>query len=146
MRLNLLKPNTADWVEKKQNQQKEQSKVTRVFTFGQDVSVKNHSVGRQWLPGTVIQVTGLVSYQVKLHDGQIRRCYQCGVVTTPPTLLTTPLQTLVTFPFTVHLTLLLLLFHALFSLFYFWFHHMITRTCLAGSLYNNWLSIPQCQS
>ncbi len=45
---------TADWVEKKQNQQIEHcdSKAKlRVFTVGLDVIVKNHSAGCQWLPG-----------------------------------------------------------------------------------------------
>ncbi len=78
-RLDLLKPNIADRVEKKQSQQKEQHDSRarlRVFTVGQNIFLKNYGAGRRWLPGMVIQVTGPVSYKVKLHDGRLRRCHQ----------------------------------------------------------------------
>ena len=67
-RLDFLKPHTADQVEKNQKQQKAQHDTkakSRVFSVGETVFVKNYGSGR-WLPGTIVQVTGPVSYQVKL--------------------------------------------------------------------------------
>ena len=73
-RLDLLKPHTADRVEKKQNQQRAQHDTKAkscVFRVGETVFVKNYGSGRRWLPGTIVQVTGPVFYQVKLEDGRL---------------------------------------------------------------------------
>ena len=66
-------------MEKKQNQHKAQQDTkakSRVFSVGETVFVKNYGSGRRWLPGTIVQITGPVSYQVKLEDGRLRRCHQ----------------------------------------------------------------------
>ena len=41
--------------------------------MGETVFVKNYGSGQRWLPGTIVQVTGPVSYQMKLEDGRLRR-------------------------------------------------------------------------
>lgn len=78
-RLDLLKPNLADRVEEKQNQQKVQHDAkakSRVFSVGDAVYVKNHTPGRRWSAGRIERVTGPVSFEVKMEDGRIRRCHQ----------------------------------------------------------------------
>ena len=75
----LLKPHTADRVEQKQSQQKAHHDArakSRIFKLGDAVFVKNYGSGRRWLPGKIEQVTGPVSFQVKLDDGRTRRCHQ----------------------------------------------------------------------
>ena len=67
-RLDLLKPNTAD--------RHDQRSRVRNFTVGEDVFVRNHLQGDQWLPGSIEQKTGPVSYRVKLTNGKVRRCHQ----------------------------------------------------------------------
>ena len=55
-RLDLLKPNTADRVEHKQQKQKEQHDVkarNRCFAVGDDVFVRNYQTGECWLPGVI---------------------------------------------------------------------------------------------
>ena len=78
-RLDLLKPHTAERVERKQSQQKEQHDTRsreRKFNEGSKVFVRNYHQGNRWLPGVVKQRTGPVSFHVKLDDGRIRRCHQ----------------------------------------------------------------------
>ena len=78
-RLDLLKPNTAERVESKQLQQKAKHDVTakaRVFNVGQTVFMKNFGAGQKWLSGKIIQVTGPVSFRVRLEDGREKRCHQ----------------------------------------------------------------------
>ena len=79
-RLDLIKPNTADRVERKQLEQKaryDRSAKYRVFKVGDCVFVKNYGRDRQqWLQGTITKVTGPVSFVVKLQKGGYRRCHQ----------------------------------------------------------------------
>ena len=78
-RLDLLKPHTADRVERKQMQQKRQhddKAADRNFETGTTVFVRNYHHGNRWLPGTIEQRTGPVSFRIKLSDGRIRRCHQ----------------------------------------------------------------------
>ena len=78
-RLDLLKPHTAEQVEKKQSQQKQQHNARarkRKFEVGTDVFVRNYHQGDRWLPGVIEKRTGPVSFKVKLTDGRIRRCHQ----------------------------------------------------------------------
>ena len=78
-RLDLLKPHTAEQVEKKQSQQKQQHDARarkRKFEVGTDVFVRNYHQGDRWLPGVIEQRTGPVSFKVKLTDGRLRRCHQ----------------------------------------------------------------------
>ena len=73
-RLDLLHPNWAGKVAQKQAKMKsDHDKISkdRQFHVGDFVSVKNYGqYGPKWLPGTVSQVTGPVSYKVVLQDGR----------------------------------------------------------------------------
>ena len=78
-RLDLLKPHTADRVERRQSQQKAQHDTRarpRKFELGETVFVKNFGPGQKWLPGKVVEMTGPVSYRVEMEDGRERRCHQ----------------------------------------------------------------------
>jgi transposase InsO family protein len=78
-RLDLLKPDIVVRVEHKQQQQKlnhDQSAKERAFITGESVFVKNRSSDPAWLPGKVQEVTGPLSYRVKLEDGRLWRCHQ----------------------------------------------------------------------
>ena len=78
-RLDLLKPNTAERVERNQRKQKEQHDLRsreRNFGVGDDVFVRNYHHGNKWLPGVIQQKTGPVSYRVRLATGKDRRCHQ----------------------------------------------------------------------
>ena len=78
-RLDLLKPHTAERVEKKQLLQKEQHDSRsreRKLEVGDSVFVRNYHQGNRWLPGVIEQRTGPVSFRVKLTDGRTRRCHQ----------------------------------------------------------------------
>ena len=78
-RLDLLKPHTAERVEKKQSQQKEQHDSRsreRKLEVGTNVYVRNYHQGGRWLPGIIEQKTGPVSFRVNLTDGRMRRCHQ----------------------------------------------------------------------
>ena len=72
-RLDLLRPNTAERVEWKQEEQKARhDKKARVRTFriNDNVFVKNFIAGRRWLPGKIIEVLGPVTYRVQLESGR----------------------------------------------------------------------------
>jgi len=77
-RLDFLRPNTADKVERQQAQQKgghnKQSKL-RSLIEGSTVWVRNKPSGEKWIPGVVLQAHGNVSYSVKLEGGRIRKCH-----------------------------------------------------------------------
>ena len=75
----MLKPNTADRVEHKQQKQKEQHDAkarNRCFAVGDDVFVRDYQTGEHWLPGVICTKIGPVSFIVKLTDGRERRCHQ----------------------------------------------------------------------
>ena len=77
-RLDLVIPNTAGHVEKKQLQQKHTHDATvrpRSFASGAKVYVKNYGSGHVWLPGHVVQISGPLSYVVELTSGHTRRCH-----------------------------------------------------------------------
>ena len=74
-----LKPHTAERVEKNQMKQKEQHDLRsreRKLEVGENVFVRNYHHGNRWIPGTVEQKNGPVSFRVKLTDGRDRRCHQ----------------------------------------------------------------------
>ena len=78
-RLELLKPNLTARVEDKQQQQKsvhDQKAKLRVFKTGDQVHVKNHRPGPQWLPGKILETTGPLSFRVQLEDNRVVRCHQ----------------------------------------------------------------------
>ena len=84
-RLDLLKPNTAERVEQRQQKQKEQHDSRakdRRLGVG---DWRNYHQGGRWLPGTIKYKSGPVSFQVELSDGRQRRCHQDQVhITTVP--------------------------------------------------------------
>ena len=76
--LDLMKPNTADRVERQQAKQVQRHNAharERNFEPGDRVYVRNYQSGRSWLPGEVQEITGPVSVRVKLQDGRLRRCH-----------------------------------------------------------------------
>ena len=78
-RLDLLKPHTADRVERKQLAQKSQHDRharDRVFTEEDPVFVRNYHQGDKWLPGVISEKTGPVSFKVTMTTGQVRCCHQ----------------------------------------------------------------------
>ena len=78
-RLDLLKPHTADRVERKQLAQKSQHDRharDRVFTEEDPVFVRNYHQGDKWLPGVISEKTGPVSFKVTMTTSQDRRCHQ----------------------------------------------------------------------
>ena len=78
-RLDLLKPHTAERVEKGQRSQKsqhDQKARERKFEVGESVLVRNYRPGgEKWLSGVIEKKTGPVSLLVKLSSGQFRRCH-----------------------------------------------------------------------
>ena len=78
-RLDLIKPHTAERVERKQLSQKKQHDLkssVRSLQVGDPVFVRNYRSRVKWLPGEIHEKTGPVSFKVKLVDGRIRRCHQ----------------------------------------------------------------------
>ena len=75
-RLDLLKPDVAVYVGKKQAQQKldhDNSRVIRTFTIGQKVMAKNFRDGPKWVPGVISKILGPLSYLVQMEDGLMWR-------------------------------------------------------------------------
>ena len=72
-RLDLLKPNIAQKVERRQFNQKlthDKSTSTRSFQEGEEVYAKNFSAyGAPWLTGHITKLTGPVSVEIQLKDG-----------------------------------------------------------------------------
>ena len=71
-RLDLLKPQVATWVERKQALQKQyhdKGSRMREFDSGQRVLVENLRGEPKWLPGTIIEKAGSVSYHVQVGEG-----------------------------------------------------------------------------
>ena len=75
-RLDMLRPDINSRVEDKQTQQiKDHDKASRdrKFTVGRTVLARNYRRGPKWMPGTVVDVTGPVSYLVQLTGGLLVR-------------------------------------------------------------------------
>lgn len=72
-RLDLVQPSVERQVVQKQMQQKlnHDHADVRNYTVGDLVYIKNFSVGPKWLPGVVMQVTGPLSYMIRLSDGRL---------------------------------------------------------------------------
>ena len=72
--LQCLLPNTAETVVSKQEKKRQDTKAQqRYFSENDDVYVENYCPGPKWLPATVVEPTGPVSYHCKLQDGEIVR-------------------------------------------------------------------------
>lgn len=75
-RLDLLRPNAAERVERQQAKQVQQHNAhaqERTFKAGEQVFVRNYQSGERWIPGVIQDITGPVSMRVQLQDGRIRR-------------------------------------------------------------------------
>ena len=78
-RLDLLKPNVNERVEYRQFQQKlahDSSAQKRSFEKGDAVFARNFGTGSSWLSSVIQEVTGPVSFVVKLPDGRVVRRHQ----------------------------------------------------------------------
>ena len=78
-KLDLLKPNTAERVEFRQQKQKashDNASCSRMFAVGDPVYAKNFGQGQRWLSGEVTELTGPVSVMVTLNDGRLLRRHQ----------------------------------------------------------------------
>ena len=67
--LDLIKPNVAERVEHKQRQRKlshDSSSHMNTIEKGETVNAQNFSTESKWMPAVVQEVTGLVSFLVKL--------------------------------------------------------------------------------
>ena len=71
-RFSLLLPNTEQSVMEKQSAQKsshDRRSRSREFIVGDRVLVRNHRPGPDWIPGTIIEVLGPVTFIVETEDG-----------------------------------------------------------------------------
>lgn len=78
-RLDLLKPSVTERVEKHQLQQTmshDRSSRRMYFSKGETVYAQNFGTGQKWMPAVVQEVTGPVSFLVKLQDGRLIRHHQ----------------------------------------------------------------------
>ena len=72
--LDLLKPNLAENVERKQTKfTGKEDRKCRDFVKGDDVYIRNLSTGPKWLTGKIVTVTGPVSFVIALNDGRFIR-------------------------------------------------------------------------
>ncbi|XP_011405635.1 PREDICTED: uncharacterized protein LOC105313694 [Amphimedon queenslandica] len=71
--LDLLHPDTADRVMKKQEKSVTNTKrPLRQFKLGEKVLVRNYN-GPKWITGKIVRITGPISYQVETENGLMRR-------------------------------------------------------------------------
>ena len=78
MRLDLLKPNTAERIEQQQQKQKDRHDAKskdRTFKSGDQVYVKNYLRGDKWLPGVIIETITSQMFKVKLSGGRVHCCH-----------------------------------------------------------------------
>lgn len=70
-KLDLLKPDVRTTVQQKQIQ--DSTRAYHTYENGQSVMARNYRAGPPWLPGTVVDVTGPVSYKVAVNGAIWRR-------------------------------------------------------------------------
>ena len=76
-RLDLLKPNTAQRIEQKQQSQKarhDAKSKDRTLKSGNQVYVRNYLRGDKWFPGVIIERIASQMFKVQMNGGKIRRC------------------------------------------------------------------------
>ena len=76
--MDLLKPNTAQRVEQKQQKQKDRHDAkskSRTFDPGDWVYVKNYLRGDKWLPGVIVENITSQMFKVQMSGGRVRRCH-----------------------------------------------------------------------
>ena len=95
-RLDRLFPDLQQRVQQKQAQQAAQhdnSKPLRSFAVGDSVYTRDFSASSPtWIPGTVVKITGPLSYHIKLMDGGIVRRHVDAVRTREKSIDPTPLK------------------------------------------------------
>ena len=78
-RFDLLKPDCERHVLEKQSQQKESHDKAhyrdRKWFIGQRVMARNVRPGPNWIPATIVEVQGPVTYLVETEDGQVWKCH-----------------------------------------------------------------------
>ena len=75
-RLDLLQPSVRSKVFKSLQQQKlnhDKSTKPRAFNLNDPVFVRNHQGNPVWIEGIVAEITGPLSYKIKLNDGSVIR-------------------------------------------------------------------------
>ena len=85
-RLDLLRPDINSRVQLRQQSQKwhhDQKARERKFQVGDSVSVRNFTTGDTWLPGTIVESRGPLSFQVKLQDGRTVRRHLDHIIYRP---------------------------------------------------------------
>lgn len=78
-RLDLLKPNLSSRVEHSQQRQKyshDGSAQEKTFTVGENVYMRNFGTGSRWVHAVIHEVSGPVSFLVKLDDNRLVRRHQ----------------------------------------------------------------------
>ena len=79
-RLDLVLPNLTKRVgdvQRKKKQHHDQHAAFKTFTPGDKVFARNYNDSEMWLPGEIVEVTGPVSYKVRIdEDGRIFRQHQ----------------------------------------------------------------------
>ena len=77
-RLDMLKPSLEEQVEQKQSRQKSNhdSNRTTAFLKGERVYARGFGTGPKWVPATIDEVSGPVSYLVRLEDDRVVRRHQ----------------------------------------------------------------------
>ena len=74
---NILRPNLSSQIHHKQSQQKDchdQETKDRSFNIDDQVFVRNFAAtGPTWLPGTIIEAKGPVTFHIELTDGRVFR-------------------------------------------------------------------------
>ena len=74
----MLKPSLEDQVQQKQSRQKSNhdSNRTTAFLKGEQVYARGFGIGPKWVPATIDEVSGPVSYLVRLEDDHVVRRHQ----------------------------------------------------------------------
>ena len=73
-RLDMIHPDSTSRILQKQQKQIDENKTPRKFKIGDKLFAKDYSSNQaNWIPVTVTQITGPVSYKVKNNSGQFLR-------------------------------------------------------------------------
>ena len=74
-RLDFIHPDTDEKIIKKQEQRSASStkQKFRRFQVGDKVYVKDFAGRKAWIPGTIVEIKGPLSYEVNIGSGQVCR-------------------------------------------------------------------------
>ena len=70
-RWDMLRPDVSQNVHERQKEHHDQHAHQRTFHVGQTVMAKNMRAGPSWVPGTIVQQLGPVTYLVDVSDGRV---------------------------------------------------------------------------